>query len=66
MLQISTTVDSEYNLFPKVELCLTSSNELSADEHAFYHSIKAGLNNLTQDPPQQAIENILNHSKSKS
>ena len=66
MLQTSTSVDSEYNLFPKVELSLTSSNELSADEHAYYHSIKEELNKLNQDPPQHTIDNILNYSKAKS
>lgn len=63
MLQIST-IDSEVYLFPNEEVDLTPISALSADDEAFYGSIKEELNHLHLDPPQQAVESILRHSKS--
>lgn len=63
MLQISTT-DSEINIFQNEELNLTPLSALSADDEAFYGSIKEELNNLSVVPPQQAVDNILKYSRS--
>lgn len=63
MLQTSTT-DSEINLFRHEESGPAHLSALSADDQAFYNSIKGELDKLSQDPPQQTVENILKHSKS--
>ena len=63
MLQTSTT-DSEINLFPHQEMNATPVSALSADDEAFYTSIKEELNKLSLNPPQEAVDHILKHSKS--
>ena len=63
MLQTSTT-DSEINLFPHEEVDLTPASALSADDEAFYSSIKEELNKLSLNPAEQTIDNILKHSRS--
>ena len=62
MLQTSTT-DSEFNLFPLRGINTTSISALSEDDEIFYNSIKEELNQISFDPAPQAIEQILNHSK---
>lgn len=63
MLQTSTT-DSEFNLFPIAKLSSSPLSVLNADEELFYNSIKNELNKISYEPSQQAIDNILNYSKS--
>jgi hypothetical protein len=63
MLQTSTT-DSEFYLLPVKEKDLTPITALSADNEIFYNSIKEELSKLSCNPPQQAVDNILNYSKS--
>ena len=63
MLQLSTT-DSEFNLFPSQELSLTPVSALSAEDEAFYQSIKEKLDRISVEPSQPIVDKILNYSKS--
>jgi hypothetical protein len=64
MLQTSTTTDSDLNFFPVEEMEPTPIVSLSAEDQAFYQSIKRELNRISYTPSEEAVNKILSYSKS--